>query len=257
MRKNGVSHKILDLFQAGKKSVALLIDPEKIGDASSLRQLILTGIDNQLGFFFVGGSLGSPKKTHHCVSFIKGLSQGIPVVLFPGNALQWTENSDALLFLSLISGRNPEFLIGQHVSIAPYLATTNIEVLPTGYMLVDSGGITSVNYISQTLPLPNDKPDLAIATALAGVFLGLKYLFLDAGSGANHPVSPELIAGVKKNAHCPLLVGGGIDTANKAQSAWEAGADIIVLGNGVEKNPGLLMETLNMANSHNLSLNVN
>lgn len=257
MRKNGVSHTITDLYQTGKKSVALLIDPEKVGDAASLRQLIITAIEHQLGFFFVGGSLGSAKKTRHCISFIKELSQGIPVVLFPGNAFQWTENTDAILFLSLISGRNPEFLIGQHVTIAPLLAQTNIEVLPTGYMLVDSGGITSVNYISQTLPLPNDKPDLAIATALAGVFLGLKYLFLDAGSGANQPVSQEIIAGVKKNAQCPLLVGGGIDTLHKAQSAWEAGADIIVLGNGVEKNPGLLVETLNLAYSHNLPLNVN
>src|SRR5690606_13857373 len=144
-------------------------------------------------------------------------------------------NADAVLFLSLISGRNPDLLIGQHVLAAPMLAKSRMEVLPTGYMLVDSGEITSVNYISQTLPLPHNKPGLAVATAMAGTLVGLRYLYLHAGRRATRPVPSKTIAAVRQNTRCPLIVGGGIDTATKAKPAWESGADMVVLGNGLEK----------------------
>ncbi|MEX2595017.1 MAG: geranylgeranylglyceryl/heptaprenylglyceryl phosphate synthase [Anditalea sp.] len=257
MRNNLISKKIKYFYTTGKKSVALLIDPEKVTDESSFRNLVSLAMESDVGFFFIGGSLITTGNLYRCISLIKALTNQIPVVLFPGNAIQVAENADGILFLSLISGRNPDLLIGQHVVSAPFLAKSTLEVLPTGYMLFDSGGITSVNYISQTLPLPNNKPNLAIATALAGTFLGLQYLFLDAGSGAKNPVSSEIISSVKENTACPLFVGGGIDTPKKAKLAWESGADIVVLGNGVEENPGLLIEVLDFAHVYNLSLNVN
>jgi putative glycerol-1-phosphate prenyltransferase len=257
MRNNWISRKINDFYTKGKKTAALLIDPEKISDESSFKNLILLATESNVGFFFVGGSLVTTSQVHRCIALIKNFTQQTPVVLFPGHAIQVASNADGILYLSLISGRNPDLLIGQHVVSAPFLAQSTMEILPTGYMLFDSGDITSVHYMSQTLPLPNNKPALAIATALAGTFLGLKYLFLDAGSGAENPVSSQIISGVKKNTDVPLIVGGGIDSPKKAKLAWESGADIVVLGNGVEENPNLLIEALDLAHIYNLSLNVN
>lgn len=252
-----VSQKFKYFYSTGKKAVALLLDPEKITDGPAFGKLIGMAVASNVDFFFVGGSLVTSNSIFQSVAMIKRLSVQVPVVLFPGNALQVAENADGILFLSLISGRNADLLIGQHVTAAPLLAKSQLEVLPTGYMLVDSGEITSVNYISQTLPLPRNKPDLAIATALAGTLLGLQYLFLDAGSGAKNPVPSQIIAGVKENTHCPLIVGGGIDSPSKAKLAWESGADVVVLGNGVESHPNLLTEVLTLSHMYNLSLNVN
>jgi phosphoglycerol geranylgeranyltransferase len=257
MRNDFISRKLKHSFLTGKKSLALLVDPDNVTNEASFRDLVSLAVTSNIDFFFIGGSLILSDNIHRCVSLIKGFGTAIPVVLFPGNSIQLVENADGILFLSLISGRNSDLLIGQHVVSAPFLASSSLEVLPTGYMLVDSGKITSVNYMSQTIPLPNNKPGLAIATALAGTFLGLQYLFLDAGSGAKKPVSPKLIAGVKENTRCPLIVGGGIDTLAKARSAWESGADVVVLGNGVERNPSLLAEVLSFAHRYNLALNVN
>src|SRR5690554_6010034 len=257
MRDNRVGAGLKELYATGKKSVALLIDPENQDDSSMLKDLVLWADECRVGCFFIGGSLVTSAKTHWCIDLIKSVTSGIPVVLFPGHAIQLAENADGILFLSLISGRNPDLLIGQHVVAAPFLVKSRLEVLPTGYMLVDGGQITSANYISQTLPLPNNKPDLAIATALAGTFLGLQYLFLDAGSGAAHPVSAGLIKGVRENIDCPLIVGGGIDDVLKAKLAYESGADLVVLGNGVETRPDLLGEVSDYASAYNLSLNIN
>lgn len=254
MRTDRIARKINHLHTTGKKSVALLVDPEHIENPENT---LLPPPASTVDFIFVGGSLASRKNVTRCVSSIKEKAPHIPVVLFPGSAIQVVEKADGILFLSLISGRNPDFLIGQQVIAAPFLAKSSLEVLPTGYLLVDGGGITSVNYISQTIPLPNDKPALAAATALAGIFLGMRYLYLDAGSGAKSPVSPAVIAEVKNQTKRPLIVGGGIDSEAKAKAAWEAGADIVVLGNGVEKDPGLLAEVMSGARRFNLSLNVN
>jgi len=241
----------------GRKGVILLVDPEKCTDSFNVQKSISLAVHHGVDFFFVGGSLILEKNVDEVISNIKQYSQDIPVILFPGSTVQLSDKADGILFLSLISGRNPEFLIGQHVVAAPLLAKTKLEVLPTGYMLVNSGEITSVNYISQTLPIPNGKPALAIATALAGMYLGLNYLYLDAGSGATKPVSSDIINGVKKNVGLPLIVGGGINSVQRAKAAWEAGADFIVLGNGAEKNPNLLIEVLEYAKVYNLTLNVN
>lgn len=257
MKADRLSERFQHLHRSGKKAVALLVDPDSVTDEDYFHDLIATAIACEVDFFFIGGSLAGHDQCRHCVDLIKSKTSHIPVVIFPGSAIQVVENADAILFLSLISGRNAEFLIGQQVIAAPYLAQSSLEVLPTGYMLVDSGELTSVNYMSQTIPLPQDKPGLAVATALAGTMLGLTHLFLDAGSGAKKAVSNEIIAAVKNHTRCPLIVGGGINTAAKAKTAWEAGADVVVLGNGPEKNPNLLIEVLAVAQMYNLSLNVN
>lgn len=156
--------------------------------------------------------------------------------------MQLDPRADAILFLSLISGRNPDLLIGQHVAAAPILKNNKIEVMPTGYMLINSGKITSVAYISNTTPIPDDKYSLAACTALAGEMLGLQLIYLDAGSGAEREISTRMISTVRKAVNTPLIIGGGINTSAKAIAALEAGADMIVIGNAVEKNPNILIE---------------
>lgn len=225
----------------GKKSLAILVDPDKIDDVSRLKQLINLATENCVDFFFVGGSLVTTTNLSEVVKAIRELVS-IPVVLFPGNSIQIDSSADAILFLSLISGRNPELLIGQHVIAAPILRNTKLEVIPTGYMLINSGRVTSVAYISNTTPIPDDKYSLAACTAMAGEMLGLRAIYMDAGSGADAPIMPKMIASVRKSVQVPLIVGGGLNSAHKALAAWDAGADLIVIGNALEKNPTLLTE---------------
>lgn len=225
----------------GKKSIAILIDPDNVSDSSQLQHLINLANENCVDFFFVGGSLVTTTNLSEVVKRIKD-NVTIPVVLFPGNAMQIEPNADGLLFLSLISGRNPELLIGQHVVSAPIIRNTRLEVIPTGYMLVNSGRITSVAYISNTTPIPDDKYSLAACTAMAGEMLGLQTIYMDAGSGAENPIHPKMINAVRKAVKVPLIIGGGLNTYQKAIGALEAGADTIVIGNALEKNPDLLIE---------------
>ena len=166
----------------------------------------------------------------------------IPVILFPGNTNQLSYKADGFLFLSLISGRNAEMLIGRHVIAAPYLKLSGLEILPTGYMLIDSGKPTSVSYMSNTFPIPSDKFDIAISTAMAGEMLGMKLIFLEGGSGAELSVSDEMIRMVHGSINIPLIVGGGIRTPERAAQCALAGANVIVIGNALEKKPGLLKE---------------
>ncbi|MEX2513489.1 MAG: geranylgeranylglyceryl/heptaprenylglyceryl phosphate synthase [Cyclobacteriaceae bacterium] len=257
VKNSKILEQFISLKKSGKKGVALLIDPEKTNPHSGTQELIKSASKYGIDFFFVGGSLGDAFLVEETIRLIKLESRDIPLVLFPGNMMQVSENADGLLFLSLISGRNPDLLIGQHVLAAPSLSKSNLEIMPTGYMLVDGGGITSVQYISQTVPLPHNKPELAVATALAGKFLGLSLFYLDAGSGANYPVPAEMISAVNEAIEGPLIVGGGINTATKAKNAWEAGADVVVIGNGAEKNPDLITGVLHYAKIFNASLNVN
>jgi len=224
-----------------RKSIAVLVDPDKVEDHSRLLHLIHLASENCVDYFFVGGSLVTSASLSEVVRKIKE-NVSIPVVLFPGHSIQVEASADALLFLSLISGRNPELLIGQHVVAAPILKNTRLEVIPTGYMLINSGRITSVAYISNTMPIPDDKYSLAASTALAGQMLGLQTIYIDAGSGAEKEISPRMIAAVRKAITVPLVVGGGINSARKAIAALEAGADMIVVGNALEKNPDLLTE---------------
>jgi phosphoglycerol geranylgeranyltransferase len=230
-----------DKHRENKKSIAVLVDPDKAEDPSRLLHLINLANENCVDYFFVGGSLVTSSNLSEVVRTIKE-NVTIPVVLFPGHSIQVDASADALLFLSLISGRNPELLIGQHVVAAPILKNTRLEVIPTGYMLINSGRITSVAYISNTMPIPDDKYSLAASTALAGQMLGLQTIYIDAGSGAEKEISPRMIASVRKSVTVPLIVGGGINSARKAIAALEAGADMIVIGNALEKYPDLLTE---------------
>lgn len=225
----------------GRKSIAVLLDPDKVEDPSRILPLINLANENCIDFFFVGGSLITTTSLSDVVRKIKQ-HVTIPVVLFPGNSIQIDPAADALLFLSLISGRNSELLIGQHVVAAPIIRNTNLEVIPTGYMLINSGKLTSVAYISNTMPIPEDKYSLAASTAMAGEMLGLQCIYIDAGSGAEKEITPKMIASVRKVVKIPLIVGGGINTAQKAFNALNAGADMIVIGNALEKNPELLIE---------------
>lgn len=239
--------------QQGKKSIAVLIDPDKAEDPSRLLQLIHLASENYIDFLFVGGSLITTSNLAAVVKLIKEHGN-IPVVLFPGNSMQVEPTADALLFLSLISGRNPELLIGQHVIAAPIIRNTKLEVIPTGYILINSGRTTSVAYISNTTPIPDDKYSLAACTAMAGEMLGLQSIYLDAGSGAEKEISPKMIATVRKAVNVPMMVGGGINTRQKALSALEAGADMIVIGNALEKDPNLLIEISDKVYEWNQSL---
>lgn len=237
--------KILDALteksQLGKKAIAVLIDPDKIEDASRLTHLINLANENCVDYFLVGGSLITSTNLSEVVTHIKA-AVTIPVIIFPGSSIQIDPGADAILFLSLISGRNPDLLIGQHVVAAPILKNTTLEIIPTGYLLINSGRTTSVAYISNTTPIPDDKYSLAACTALAGEMLGLKLMYLDAGSGAEKEINTRMISTIRKSIKAPLVVGGGIDSARKALNALEAGADMIVIGNALEKDPNLLIE---------------
>ena len=230
---------IYDKFQdKSRKKLAVLIDPDKPTDAQ-----IISIIDKakaaDVDFFFVGGSLLITDSLDHCIKLIKEHCD-IPVLIFPGNSLQISKYCDGFLLLSLISGRNPEMLIGRHVIAAPYLKLYGNEIIPTGYMLIDSGKATSVTYMSDTTPIPHDKDDIAMCTAIAGEMLGLKLIYLEAGSGALMPVSTSMISKVSQMIKIPLIVGGGIKTPEMAADAVKAGADVIVIGTAFEKEPEML-----------------
>ncbi|MGY6745020.1 MAG: phosphoglycerol geranylgeranyltransferase [Cecembia sp.] len=238
--KDKIAAGIQSIYKSGRKGLAWLIDPDDWDDAlpAKLKEIK----DLKIDFIFVGGSLIHQNNISGLIEMLRENVPLIPIVIFPGNALQFSAQADAILFLSLISGRNPDLLIGQHVAVAPLIEKSDLEVLPTGYMLIDGGKKTSVHYMSQTIPLPNHNPELSVATALAGYYLGLKYFYLDAGSGATAPVNPKIIKAIKKRLKAPLFVGGGLNTLEKAQQAYLAGADIVVIGNGAEKSICLLKE---------------
>jgi phosphoglycerol geranylgeranyltransferase len=222
-----------------KKRIAILIDPDK-NTTDSLQLIVkncnLGGVD----FIFVGGSLvvGNISET---ISFIKQNTH-IPVLIFPGNVIQISDKADGILFLSLISGRNPEYLIGQHVISAPTLKKSGIEVISTAYILIENGRTTSVEYMSNTVPIPANKPEIVVATALAGEMLGMKMIYLEAGSGAAKSVALGIIREVKKNTKIPVLVGGGIRNARDVSKIFIAGADLVVIGSAVEESPDIILE---------------
>jgi phosphoglycerol geranylgeranyltransferase len=240
--------------RSSRKHFAVLLDPDNLDEASCL-QLLLGSEACHVDFFFVGGSLITTDNQAGIIQLIKQHSR-IPVILFPSNSLHIDKQADGILLLSLISGRNPDFLIGQHVLSAPILKASQLQVYPTGYMLVDCGRQTTASYMSGTTPLPYDKPTIAACTAMAGELLGLKYIYLDGGSGAQKPISPEMISAVCEAVEVPVIVGGGINTAEKATAALEAGADVIVVGNHIEKNPGFMAEVSSIIASYNLALDV-
>ncbi len=250
--KRKVHHNLLSGYQEGVKKVALLIDPDDF-DPNLFGYEKLPFQEKCIDFIFVGGSLLSSNHMQEVVGLVKKHSN-VPCVLFPRNSIVIDASADAILFLSLISGRNPEYLIGHHVVSAPIIKRSQLEVLPTGYMLVNSGRATSDSYMSNTTPLPNDKPALAASTAMAGEMLGLQVLYMDTGSGADYPVSPKLIRAVRSVTNVPLIVGGGLNTKERIKSAFDAGADVVVIG--AQKNPGLLTEVSDFMHAYRAALNI-
>jgi phosphoglycerol geranylgeranyltransferase len=244
--------KILINNHLRKKSLAVLLDPDKL-EENNFELFLDACVNAQVDYFFVGGSLLTKHIMAETIAIIKKRTN-IPVIIFPGNSLHIEPTADAILLLSLISGRNPEYLIGQHVISAPLLRQSKLEILSTGYLLIDSGKPTTVSYISNTTPIPHDKADIAVCTAMAGEMLGMKLIYLDGGSGAINPISATMIRKVKENIHLPLIVGGGINSIEKASDALEAGADIIVIGNAFEKDPNLLPQIAETVKSFNKEL---
>lgn len=235
--------------QKNHKSFAVLLDPDRMSMKKFDRILQLSH-DCNIDYFFIGGSLIVNDMLDDTLAHIRKYCD-IPLILFPGNSFQLSYKADAILFLSLISGRNPELLIGKHVVAAPYLKLSPLEIIPTGYMLVDGGVPTTVTYMSNTSPVPANKPDIAASTALAGQFLGLQLIFLDAGSGAQNPVSADMIHSVADTVDIPLVVGGGIKTPEKARQNIESGADLLVIGDAIEKNAELIPEIADAIHSFN------
>jgi putative glycerol-1-phosphate prenyltransferase len=224
----------------GEKSFAVLIDPDKV-NASSIKELTAMAVEAKVDFLFVGGSLVISDHLDDCIKAIRSHCS-IPVLLFPGSPSQISREADALLYLSLISGRNPELLIGQHVISAPFVKKSGLEIIPTGYMVIDGGAATTVSYISNASPIPADKADIAMCTAMAGEMLGMKLIYMDSGSGARKAITEEMIQTVSSQISIPLIVGGGIRDAEKAYLNCKAGADVIVVGNAIEKDPSLIKE---------------
>jgi putative glycerol-1-phosphate prenyltransferase len=218
--------------EAGRKLLAVLIDPDKV-NRGQLQTLSDHAKRGRVDFFLWGGSLVNQPQSEYYLRLLKSHSD-TPVVLFPGSVYQLDGNADALLLLSLISGRNPELLIGHHVTVAGRIKQLGLPTVPTGYLLIDGGRPTSVSYMSGTTPIPADKPAIAAATALAGEQLGLRLIYLDAGSGAANPIPPRLIRAVREEVNLPLVVGGGIRSEEAARNALRAGADLIVVGTALE-----------------------
>jgi len=223
----------------GKKSIALLLDPDK-AKGESLKLILKTANESNTDYIFAGGSL-TFNNIDNLIDEVRKFSS-IPVILFPGSLLQLTLKADKILLLSLISGRNADLLIGNHVIAAPYLKNIREKLVSVGYILISCGGKTSVEYISQTEAIPPDKPEIAVATAIAGEMLGLQMIYLEAGSGAANPVPLNIIKPVRDNISIPLAVGGGIKNKTQIEEIFDAGADLIILGNGCEKNPDLLID---------------
>jgi len=222
----------------GKKLLAILLDPDKTS-LDTLPKIAKKILELKAQFIFVGGSFVAHGTTDLFVKKLKDFTH-IPVILFPGHYSQVTDSADGLLFLSLLSGRNPEYLIEQQIKSVPYLKNSMLEIIPTGYILIDGGTNSSVLKISNTTPISQENIELAVATAVAGMYKGKQVIYLEAGSGAINPVNSKLIARVKENISVPLFVGGGIKTEKQLQKAYQSGADLVIIGTAFEEKYALL-----------------
>ena len=240
MKLMSIYNSLCERKTSGKKSFAVLIDPDKVND-EKMHHLVKLAVNARVDYFLVGGSLVISNYLDACIKIIKA-NCSIPVILFPGSPSQVSKYADSLLYLSLISGRNPELLIGQHVVSAPFIKQSRLEIMSTGYMVIDGGAPTTVSYISNATPLPADKNEIAMCTAMAGEMLGMKLIYMDAGSGAKRAVSESMIEKVAGCISVPLIIGGGITDPEKAYLNCKAGADVIVVGNAIEKDERLIME---------------
>jgi putative glycerol-1-phosphate prenyltransferase len=238
--KQGIYQSLVAKKQSGHKSFAVLIDPDKVNN-SILDELMELSQAARVDYFLVGGSLVISNQLDEVVQHIKS-NCSIPVILFPGSPNQVSKYADALLYLSLISGRNAELLIGQHVVSAPFVKQSGLEIMATGYMVIDGGAPTTVSYISNASPIPSDKNEIAMCTAMAGEMLGMKLIYMDSGSGAKRPITESMIQSVANSIEVPLIIGGGIIEPEKAYMNCKAGADVIVVGNAIEKDASLIRE---------------
>ena len=231
---------IKERVKQGEKMWAILIDPDKL-PIKDITDFILMVNKSTCDFILIGGSLINHGMFDEYVKKIKALTSK-KVIIFPGNNLQLSNHADGLLFLSLISGRNPDLLIGQHVKVAQQVKESDVCTMPCGYILVESNKLTSAVYMSESLPIPRDKPDIAAATALAGALLGLQFLYLDTGSGADGNVQTNIVKAVKEVTDVPLFIGGGICNQQQLEKAWKSGADIVVVGTSIEKHYNQMFE---------------
>ena len=240
LNDKGIYSGLTEAKKRGEKRLAILFDPDKLR-LKKMEQTLDLALSCGVDYFFIGGSLVVNDMLDELLAQIRRRCP-VPLLLFPGNSFQLSYRADGILFLSLISGRNPELLIGQHVISAPFLKMSPLEIISTGYILVDGGVQTAVQYMSNTYPIPANKDDIAVCTAMAGELLGLRMIYLDAGSGARIPVSESMIEAVSGAVSVPLIVGGGIRTPEKVAVNLRAGADLVVVGNAIEKDPSLIRE---------------
>ena len=233
---NKILHHIIRSKKSGEKMLAVLLDPDKL----FIDKLpnIIDKFNQKIDFIFVGGSSVSSGITEELVKKIKSYSK-LPIILFPGDFSQITPQADAILFLSLLSGDNPEYLIKQQIKSVPSLLASDLEIIPTGYILIDGDSHTSVQKISNTTPIDPANIELALHTAIAGMYMGKNLIYLEAGSGAKNPVPLSLIKKVSENITIPLIVGGGIRNKEQLNNAYKNGADLIVIGNAFENDLGL------------------
>ena len=234
---------IFDKISSLSKGIAVLVDPDKFKTKESLADFLIKIKLAEPDFIFVGGSSVAKSDFDQCVEMAKKMLS-IPLVLFPGAAHHISNNADALLFLSLISGRNPDFLIGQHVEAIDELEQMNIETIPTSYLLIDGGKMSSVQYVSGTQPIPQDEFSIARKTALAGKYLGHKLIYADAGSGAIRPISCEMIKTLS-SVKSPLIIGGGLNSIKRVKAAHNSGANLVVIGNKLEEDVDFLLDLKN------------
>lgn len=225
---------ILSSVLKGKKLLAVLIDPDKT-KPERLTKIVDKINQSMATHVFVGGSIVEENVTDVLVAEIKKFTK-LPVVLFPGDIIQITNKADGILFLSLISGRNPDYLIGKHVESISKLKSTNLEVISTGYILIESGDKTAVQTVTETAPMLRENIQKIVDTAKAGELLGMKLMYLEAGSGASEPVSKAIISLVKQELQIPIIVGGGIRNKQQLENAYESGADLVVIGTAFEEN---------------------
>ncbi len=233
---------LMDVVKRRGAGYIVLLDPDRL-DKKQMTTLVDAACNGGVDAFFIGSSIILNSEFNTFVRLVKQHST-IPVILFPGSAMQVSRHADAILFLSLISGRDPNYLIGEHIKAAPVIRRLGVEPISTGYMLIESGRITSAEFMSNTRPIPRDKTDIAKATALAAEFLGMRMIYLEAGSGALYPVLPEMVQAVSEYVRTPVIVGGGIRKPEEARVRTEAGASFIVTGNVLEKldDPALIEE---------------
>jgi len=239
-----LSNPIFQQFKSKTGQIAVLIDPEETNSEEKLQRIVEKAEFSKIDYFFIGGSTVTRKDFKQVTSILKRLTR-IPLVVFPGDYQQLSNDADALLYLSLLSGRNPEYLIGQHVKSAQEVLQLDLEVIPTAYILIEGGNQSSVAYVSQTTPIPREKTAIALNTAIAGSLQGKQVIYFDAGSGAKKSIDAKLVKQLKNQLDTIVIVGGGIRSVEQIENLKEAGASVIVIGNKIEEDIDFLLEIQN------------